>query len=58
MSLRFPSEYLSDLRHDAQLLIERAGHHQGQLAAFVATAERHFRHAEAALSGRGGHPGR
>jgi CheY-like chemotaxis protein len=50
MSLRFPSERLAILRHDARLFIERAGDHEDQLKAFVAAAEREMRHAEAAVS--------
>ena len=49
MSLRFASEQLADLRHDAQLLVERAEDQVGQLEAFVATAERDLRHVEAAV---------
>jgi two-component system, cell cycle response regulator DivK len=50
MSLRFASEQLADLRHDAELLIERAGEQEGQLEAFVAAAEGDVRHAQAAAS--------
>ena len=50
MSFRFASEQLADLRHDAQLLIERAGDQEGQLEAFVVAAEGNLRHAEAAVS--------
>src|SRR5918994_2935420 len=50
MSLRFASEQLADLRHDARLLTERADDQEGQLEAFVAVAEREMRHAEAAVS--------
>jgi CheY-like chemotaxis protein len=50
MSIRFASEQLEDLRHDAQLLIERAGDQEGQLEAFVAAAEGDLRRAEAAVS--------
>jgi PleD family two-component response regulator len=50
MSLRFPSEQLADLRHDARLLIERASDHEGQLEAVVAATEQDTRHAEAAAS--------
>jgi hypothetical protein len=31
MSLRFASRQLADLRHHAQLLVERAGDQEGQL---------------------------
>jgi two-component system, cell cycle response regulator DivK len=50
MSLRFASAQLADLRHDAQLLLERAGDQEGQLEAFVAAAEGDVRQAEAAVS--------
>ena len=50
MSLRFASEQFADLRHDAQLLIERAGDQEGQLEALVATTEGDVRQAEAAVS--------
>ena len=50
MSLWFASEQLADLRHDAQLLIERAGDQEGQLEALVATTEGDVRQAEAAVS--------
>ena len=50
MSLRFLSERLADLRHDARLFIERAGDQEGQLEAFVAAVEQDIRHAEAAVS--------
>lgn len=50
MSLRFASEQLADLRHDARLLTERADDQEDQLEAFVAAAERDMRHAEAAAS--------
>jgi len=50
MSLRFASEQLADLRHDAQLLIECAGDQQGQLEALVAANEGDLRQAEAAVS--------
>src|SRR6476660_2935404 len=50
MSLRFASQQLVDLRHDAWLLTERAAEQEGQLEAFVAAAERDMRHAEAAVS--------
>jgi two-component system cell cycle response regulator DivK len=50
MSLRFVSEQLADLRHDAQLLIERAGDQQGQLEALVAATEGHLRQAVAAVA--------
>jgi CheY-like chemotaxis protein len=50
MSLRFTSEQLPALRHDARLLTERAGDQESQLGAFVAAAERDVRHAEAAVS--------
>lgn len=50
MSLRFTSEQLADLRHDARILIERAGDQEGQLEALVVAAERDIRQAEAAVS--------
>ena len=50
MSLRFRSEQLAGLRHDAQLFIERTGDQEDQLKAFVAAAEQDMRHAEAAVS--------
>ena len=50
MSLRFASEQLADLRHDAQLLIDCAGDQQGQLEALVAANEGDLRQAEAAVS--------
>src|SRR6187200_3337246 len=50
MSLRFASEQLDALRHDAQLLIERAGDQEGQLEALVAATEGDVRQAEAAVS--------
>ena len=50
MSLRFASQQLVDLRHDAQLLSDRAGDQEGQLEAWVAAAEWDLRHAEAAAS--------
>lgn len=50
MSFRFPSEQLADLRHHAQLLIERAGDQEGQLEALVAASEGDVRQAEAAIS--------
>jgi two-component system, cell cycle response regulator DivK len=50
MSLRCASQQLADLRHDAQLLSERAGEHEDQLEAWVAAAEGDLRHAEAAVS--------
>jgi two-component system cell cycle response regulator DivK len=50
MPLPFASERLADVRQDAQLLIERAGDHEGQLAALVAAAEGDVLHAEAAVS--------
>jgi CheY-like chemotaxis protein len=50
MSLRFVSEQLADLRHDAQLLIKRSAEQEGQLEAFVAVAEGDLRQAEAAVS--------
>ena len=50
MSLPFPSKQLTDLRHDARRLIERAGDQEGQLETFVAEAERDRRHAEAAVA--------
>ena len=50
MSLQFASEHIAYLRHDAQLLIGRAGDHEGQLETFVAAAESDLRHAEAAVA--------
>jgi len=50
MSLRFAREQLVDLRHHAQRLIDRAGDHEGQLEALVASAEGDVRQAEAAVS--------
>ena len=50
MSLRFASEQLADLRHDAQLLIEHAGDQEDQLEALVAATEGDLRQAEAAVS--------
>jgi CheY-like chemotaxis protein len=51
MSLRSsPSERLACLRHDARVLIERAGDQECQLEALAASAEQEMRHAEAAVS--------
>ena len=50
MFLRFASEQLAELRHDAQRLIEGAGDQQGQLEALVAATDRDVRQAEAAAS--------
>jgi two-component system, cell cycle response regulator DivK len=50
MSNRFTSEQLADLRHDARILIERAGDQEGQLEALVTATERDIRQAEAAVS--------
>jgi len=50
MSLRFTSEQLSDLRHDARLLIERVGDQEGQLEALFAAAERDVLRAKEAVS--------
>src|SRR5690242_19877391 len=50
MSFCFASEQLADLRHHAQLLIERTGDQEGQLEALVASAEGDVRQAEAAVS--------
>ena len=50
MSLRFPSEELANLRHDVQLLIERAGDQESQLDALVAANDGEFRRAKAAVS--------
>ena len=47
MSLRSASEQLVHLRHDAQLLIERAGDQEGQLEALVAATDGDLRQAEA-----------
>jgi len=50
MSSRSAFERLADIRHDAQILIERAGDHEVQLEALVAAAEGDLRHAAAAVS--------
>jgi len=50
MSSRFAFERLADVRHDAQLLIERASDQESQLEALVAASEGDLRHAEAAVS--------
>lgn len=50
MSLRFSSEQLALLRHDARILTDRAGDQEGELEAFVAATERDMRYAEAAVS--------
>jgi two-component system, cell cycle response regulator DivK len=50
VSLRIPSERLTDLRHDAWLFIERTGDQEDQLEAFVAAAEQDMWHAKAAVS--------
>jgi two-component system, cell cycle response regulator DivK len=50
MSVRFASEQLADLRHDARLLIERAAEQEGQLETLVAATEGDMRQAEAAVS--------
>jgi CheY-like chemotaxis protein len=50
VSLRFTSEHLADLRHDARLLTERVDDQKGRLEAFAAAAERDMRHAQAAAS--------
>ena len=50
MSLPFASQHVADLRHDAQLLIDRARVQQVQLEMFVAAAERDVRDAEAFVS--------
>jgi len=52
MSLQFASHQLADLRHDAQLLSERAADQESQLEAWVATAEGDLRHDEAVASHR------
>jgi len=49
MSLRPPSLRLVDLRHDAQLLIERTCDQEGHLEALAASAERDMRDAEDAV---------
>jgi two-component system, cell cycle response regulator DivK len=49
MFLWSPSDRLVDLRHDAQLLIERTCDQEGQLAALAASAERDLRDAEDAV---------
>lgn len=51
MSLPFASQHVADLRHDAQLLIDRARVQEVQLEMFVAAAEREERDAEASVSG-------
>jgi CheY-like chemotaxis protein len=53
MALSFPVQQLFDLRHQARLLIEQAGDHEGQLETLVTEAERDRRHAEAAVSHAG-----
>ena len=53
MALSFPFQQLFDLRHQARLLSEQAGDHEGQLETFVAEAERDRRHVEAAVSDAG-----
>jgi len=50
MSLQFASEQLADLRHDAQVLIERAADQKGQLEALVAATQGDLRHAQAVAS--------
>ena len=50
MSLRSGSEHLADLRHNAQLSVERAEAQAGRLEAFVAAAERDVQHAAVAVS--------
>jgi hypothetical protein len=50
MSLGFASKQLADLRHDARLLVERAGDQEGQLEALVAATDGDLRQAEAAVS--------
>jgi two-component system, cell cycle response regulator DivK len=50
MSSQFAFERLADVRHDAQLLIERTDDQQDQLEALVAAAEGDVRQAEAAAS--------
>jgi CheY-like chemotaxis protein len=50
VTLRFPSEHLAGLHHDARLITERAGDQEGQLEALVAAAERDMRQVEAAVS--------
>jgi CheY-like chemotaxis protein len=50
MSLRLASAQLSDLQHEARLLIQRAGDQEGQLEALVAAAERDVWQAEASVS--------
>jgi CheY-like chemotaxis protein len=50
MSLRFASEQLVNLRHDVQLLIERAGDQEDQLEALVAANDGDLRQAQAAVS--------
>ena len=49
MSLRFPSDQRAALCHDTRLVVERAGDHESQLEALVASAEWDVRQAEAAL---------
>jgi CheY-like chemotaxis protein len=50
MSQRSPSEELAALRHDARLLIARAGDQQGRLETWLDEAERDRLRAEAAVS--------
>jgi hypothetical protein len=50
MSLRFASEPLADVRHDAQLLVEHSADQERQLDAFVDATERDVRDATAAVS--------
>ena len=50
MSPRSVSARLSDVRTNAQLLVEHAEDQAGQVEAFVAAAEEDVRHAEAAVS--------
>ena len=50
MSLRFTTQQLAGLRHDAQLLIERAADQEDQLEALVASTESAVRQAEGAVS--------
>jgi two-component system, cell cycle response regulator DivK len=50
MSLRFPSVRLVDVRHDAQLLVERTWDQEGLLETLAASAERDVRDAEDAVS--------
>src|ERR1041385_6037456 len=49
MSLPLHSEQLSTIRDEARILVERAGDHEDDLKAMLATADLHVQHSEAAL---------